>query len=183
MTVKEVVLTAATEVGCREEVEAYYLGTSSTGERKAKLLLACFNLVESGLALDYLPLYATATLNSGTGKVRYDDFSHDVVRITEVTDLKGNALDFTLYSDHLETQAGGIKITYTYTPQKKTIDEDSDFYLYVSPQLLSYGVAAEYCLALGLFEEAAIWDRKYKDSLEMMYHSKPGRKITSRRWI
>lgn len=40
-----------------------------------------------------------------------------------------------------------------------------------SPRLFAYGIAAEYCLACGLFEEAAVWDKKYKDALTAAYRS------------
>ena len=71
---------------------------------------------------------------------------------------------------------------YTYLPKTKTFDDKSDFTLNASVRLLSYGVAAEYALANGMFEEAAVWDKKYKDAIKAAYCSKPPRRIRSRRW-
>ena len=183
MTVKEVVLAAASEIGCRAEVEAYYNNGSTSGEWKAKRLLECFNIVENELALDYLPLYAEERMTTNSGKFYYRNFTHDVVRIIGVTDGYGNAKKYTLYADHLITDGGMTNVFYTYTPKAKEIGDNSDFYLYVSPRLLSYGVAAEYYLMLGLTSEAAIWDKKYKDAIEALYRSKEGAKIAARRWV
>ena len=183
MTVKEVVLAAATEIGCRTEVEAYYNTGALNGEWKAKRLLECFNLVENELALDYLPLYAEDKIASGTGKIFYKNLTHDAVRIIGVTDSFGAAKKFTLYADHLITLPGTTNVFYTYTPKTKGIDEESDFYLYVSPRLLAYGVVAEYYLALGLITEAGVWDKKYKDAIEALYRSKTNKRIAGRRWV
>ena len=146
-------------------------------------MLECFNLIENELALDYLPLYAEEKVSSGTGEIFYKDFTKDVVRIIGVTDASGEAKGYTLCADHLITTAGTSNIFYTYTPKAKKIDEESDFYLYVSPRLLAYGVVAEYYLTIGMTEEAAVWDKKYKDAIEALYRSKSDARIAARRWV
>lgn len=183
MTVKEVVLTAATELGVYEEVENYILGVSEEGKTKLELLLKCFQIVENELALDYIPLTTEDEIYSATGYIKFDTLSRSAVRIVSVTDASGNEATFKLYADHLVTQAGKVKITYTYTPEEKTLDGQSDFKLYVSPRLIAYGIAVEYSLVCGMFEEASVWDRKYKEAIEAVYRAHPARRISSRRWV
>ena len=62
------------------------------------------------------------------------------------------------------------------------IEDDSDFSGGVSARLMSYGVASEYSLAVGAFEEAALWDKKYKDAISMLYKRGKGGRMPSRRW-
>ena len=183
MTVKEAVLAAATELGIFEEVENYILGVSEEGKTKVELLLKCFQLVENELALDYIPLSAEDEIYSATGHIKFETLSRSAVRIVSVTDASGNDADFKLYADHLVTQVGKVKITYTYTPKQKTLNDQSDFKLYVSPRLIGYGIAVEYSLVCGMFEEAAVWDRKYKEAIEAVYRAHPARRIRSRRWV
>ena len=58
MYVKEIVLSAAQTLGIYDGVCAYFEDGDEEMKREAELLLSCFNLVESALALDYVPLYA-----------------------------------------------------------------------------------------------------------------------------
>lgn len=182
MKVKDIILTAASELGIGEEMTAYYNATSTEGAEEAKLLLQCFNLVENELALDYLPLYAEDELQTKTGKVDYALLDNAPVRILRVENEWGESVKFDLYADHLKTQPGLVKVRYTYTPKKKVISDSSDFTLQASERLIAYGIAAEYTLATGRFEDSAIWDKKYKAAINAAYTLQPGKRIRSRRW-
>ena len=183
ITVKDAILTASTELGFVDKVEAYFNGTSQEAEAEVEALLRCFQLVENELALDYLPLYAEEEVETETGAVPYSAFSRAVVRVVKVTDEWGNEAPFTLFPEYLKTQGGKWKIRYAYSPEKKTLDGESDYHLHVSARLLAYGMATEYALAQGMFEEASVWDKKYKDAITATYRANPCRVIRSRRWV
>ena len=183
MTVKEIIIAAATELGIADEVRAFVNGESEEGKPKAEALLRCFNLVENELALDYLPLYAEEVLETETGAVYYAELEKTAVRIVGIEDEWGNSVAFKLFPEYLKTQAGKICVRYTYTPAEKDMDGESDFTLYASVRLFAYGVAAEYALANGEFEEAAVWDKKYKDAITAAYKLRSVKKIRSRRWV
>ena len=184
MTVKEILLAAANELGVGEKVEAYLAGksTDTEGETIAKALLRCFNLVENEVALDYLPLLAEEELETEMGVVYYSALSREAARVIGVWDEWGNSASFTLFPDYLKTQPQKVLVRYTYLPKEKSFDDESDFVLNASVRLFAYGVAAEYALASGLFEEAALWEKKYKDAIKAAYSSKTVRRIRSRRW-
>lgn len=183
ITVKEVLLAAAAEVGVYDSVLAYLENGSVSGKEETEALLRCFNLVENELALDYLPLYAEEELETGTGCVYYRELSRSAVRVVKVEDAWGNEASFRLFPEYLKTQGGKIKIRYAYSPVKKTVNDESDYHMYASVRLFAYGIAAEYSLSLGLFEEAAVWDKKYKDAVTAAYKVNPCRIIQSRRWV
>lgn len=181
MTVREVVMLAAEELGILEEVQAYFDGEDVVGKSKAERLLTCFNLVENELALDYFTLKRSETVMS-QGQIKFSVLQRSPVNIISVTDGKDNPYEFSLYADYIQTTTGMVKITYAYTPNTKTIDENSDFTMEVSARLMSYGMAAEYALAVGLVEEAALWDKKYKDAISALYKTSKGGRIAARRW-
>ena len=184
MTVKEIILAAACELGIGEGVESYLAGGSkdAQAESNTKALLRCFNLVENEVALDYLPLLAEEEMTSDTGAIEYAALSREAVRVLSVRDEWGNEVPFTLFPDYLKTQPNKVCVRYTYLPKPKTLEDKSDFTLNASVRLFACGVAAEYALANGLFEEAAVWDKKYKDAIKAAYSSKPARRIRSRGW-
>ena len=183
MTVKECVRLAAVNLGIAEEVNAFLNGENSqSGQKKTELLLSCFNTVENELALDYLPLIAEDTVSSDTGVVQYGALENSVVRVIAVFDQWGEAVKFNLFPAYLKTQPGQVKIRYAYTPVKKDIDGVSDYETRVSARLVAYGMAEEYALTTGLFEEGAVWNRKYKEAIEAAYATQPCARIRSRRW-
>ena len=183
MTVKDCILAAGAELGIKEGLEAYFNGSSQDKETEAEALLRCFNLVENELALDYLPLTAEENVATETGSVFYSDLKRAAVRILKVCDKWGNEVEFKLYPEYLKTQPGEWKIHYSYTPVEKSMNGQSDFLLYASVRLFAYGMAAEYSLAAGLFEEAAVWDKKYKDAIAATYRSYGSKHIRPRRWV
>ncbi len=183
ITVKEILLQAATEVGLYESVYSYIEEGNASGEADTEALLRCFNLVENELALDYLPLYAEETLVTDTGCVYYNEFSRTAVRVVKVEDEWGNEVPFKLFPEYLKTQGGKLLIRYAYAPNKKMLNGESDYRVHASVRLFAYGIAAEYSLSVGLFEEAAVWDKKYKDAIAAAYRANPCRIIQSRRWV
>lgn len=53
----------------------------------------------------------------------------------------------------------------------------------VSARVTALGVAAEYCFVCGLFEEAQLWDGRYKDSLKIALRKKGAMSVKARRWF
>jgi hypothetical protein len=183
MTVESIVKKTAALLGFADEVAAYFDDGDEKGAKKAELLLTCFQLVENELALDYLPLYCEDDLTPKMGRVYFFTFSSPVVRIIKVTDLDGNPVKYRLFPAYIETDAAKVRVLYTYTPAEKYFDEEVEHSLCVSERLYSYGMAAEYCIAVGLLEEAAIWDKKYKETIESVRSVSSCGQMRSRRWV
>ncbi len=183
MKVKEVVLAAARMLGLEEGVAAYFEEGTETLAREAKLLLECFNRVEQGLALDYLPLYAEEEFLMATDEVEYSALTYSPVRILAVTDGAGVGVKYKLYPKYLKAQSGKLKIAYTYTPTTKGIEEDSDYTLRAADCMFTHGVLTEYCLAEGRLDESLFWDKKYKEELKAAFRSQKCRRLRARRWI
>ena len=182
MTVVDILMLAATQLGIADDLQDVLDGTTGADKKMAALLVECFNIVENELALDYLPLYAEDEMTSDTGKIEFSKLSQSAVRILRVEDEWGNSLPFKLFPAYLVTQPKTVKITYTYTPKKKEITDNSDYTLFASERLFSYGIAAEYCMAMGLYEESAVWDKKYKEGIEAARNNGKSARISSRRW-
>ncbi len=183
MTVKEIVLLAAEELRIQAEVSSYLKTNDSAGKEKTQLLLNCFNLVENELALDYLPLTTTEKVQTSTGQVQFSALKNAPVRILKVENRQGEEVPFTLYPKYLTSEKGELLITYTYTPEPKTIHDESDFSGNVSARLMAFGMAAEYTMAMGEFQESGLWDKKYKDAIAAICPLKTSKKMASRRWV
>ena len=184
MTVKDVVMAAAESVGIGEKVKAYLETGAEEGKKDAQMLLGGFNRVENEVALDFLPLYVEEKATIVDGKIAYQDLSRTAVRILRVT-KDGKSVKFRLFPQYIEVkdEEGEVNVFYSYAPKKKSFEDESDFQLIVSERMFADGVAAEFCLAAGLFEEAQHWDQKYKDALAATYRVKTGKVAKARRWV
>lgn len=183
MYIRNIVKTAALELGMYEDILAYEKGENPAFASEAETLLACFNLVENELALDYLPLWAEESFQTNTGTIFYKQFSKKITRVVKVSDKWGNEIPFRIFPEYVAMQAEEVNIRYAYAPEKKGLGDKTDFQLRVSERLFAYGIAAEYSLLKGNFEEAAAWDAKYKEAIASAYRSGKSVRISSRRWV
>lgn len=181
--VNDTIIAAALELGIADKVQLFLEQGDESGEEAAQQLLHCFNIIENELALDYLPLKAETEVESPTGVIAYSDLPKNVVRVLKVQDQWGNDVPFKIYPEYLQAQSGTFKVAYAYTPEEKTLGGESDFTLFASVRLFAYGMASEYALMNGLYEEAAVWEKKYKDAIKRTYRLNVGKTLRSRRWV
>ena len=151
-------------------------------EKETNTLVKGFNVVEKELAVDYLPLYAEDTIRTNTGSIFYTSLTRKPVRILGIKDGDGTSLKYRIFPEYIKTECGEICVRYTYIPEEKLLLDSSDYKLQASENLLAYGIAVEYCLARGRFEEASIWEKKYKQALKSAYKSNPSVVLRTRRW-
>ena len=182
MKVKECVEKAAMLLGIADDVCAYLEDGYEPGEEGAQRLLKCFNLVENELALDYLPLFAEQKVVNENGKVDFLLLQKNAVRIVSVKNEAGESVKFRLFPKYLETPKGALTIVYSYIPPEKQMGDESD-YVTLSVRLFAYGMAMNYALLMGLYEEAAVWEKKYKEALEAAYRIRGAAVVRSRRWV
>lgn len=190
MTVKEVLTGAAHCLG-REDLLTLLDGDeeSLTEEEKKELyaLLRAYNFVENETALDYCALKTEETVEVTENRIYYNVFSKKPVCIHKV--YCGGALArFSTLSAFIRLPdgwQGEARVVFDYLPSTKTnVEEESEFTeTGVSARLLSYGVAAQYCLVNGETGSAALWDKKYRDALRAANLFKGTMSVRSRRWV
>ncbi|MBQ7913333.1 MAG: hypothetical protein IJ308_08305 [Clostridia bacterium] len=185
MKVKEVVLAAAKLLEIDEEVSAYVNEGAGRGKEDAEKLVSCFNLIENDLALNYVSLFEKTLFSVEDGKIFYENFPQNPLRVISVTDKKGERLPFQLFPTeiHVDTGEQEVWVNYAYLPEEKGLLSDSDYQACVSVALMAYGVAAEYCATRGLYTEAAFWGNKYKESIAKSHALKRGGRMQSRKWV
>ena len=166
-TVKNVISLAAKLLGIYDRVEGYLSGKSNEENQKAvESLVACFNIVENELAVDYIPIVCEETLLAASGGINYKNFSKKVVYVISVYDHTGKEVDIRRETSRIVLQDGSYVVRYAVAPNEKAIEQSSDYEIGVFERILAYGVAAEYCLQKGLYEEHGVWNKKYKLAIE-----------------
>lgn len=180
MTVREVIALSASLLG-REDLKEQALSGKAEGELEA--LVRCFHLVENEIALDYFPLKRTEEVAVRDGRIYYSALSSAPVNVHRITS-GGRVISFTLLPEYAELkgQAARAEVLYSYIPSEKGIDGVSDFSGRISARLMAFGVCAEFCLARGRYDEAEMWEKRYREALRAANILRRRLCVRPRRW-
>lgn len=167
------------------DADKAFVEAELNSDKRLKLLKDCSGFVLNQLATDYLPLRKTDRVETADGMVAYSGFSRDMLETVEVTNLSGGATEFSHLPDGLYIKGRGIfDVTYFYRPGDKNFWEEAETgSCRVSARIVAMGAAAEYNFVCGLFEEAQLWDSRFKDSLKIAMRKKGAVSLKPRRWF
>lgn len=148
------------------------------------LLVKCFNFVLNTLCSEYLKLKDKVVVHTNTGKIAYSEISDfNILNIISIEDDMGNSVPFADYGGEVVLSAiGRYKITYTYCFDDMDIDTSINE-ITIPAKTLAYGVASEYLYINKLYDDAAIWDTRFKNSLSNLLSNKKQLYIKPRRWF
>lgn len=133
-------------------------------------LVRCYNLVEQELATDYFPILEVDKFFHVEDKIYYKDFSRKPYMLKGIQDFHGDSVSFRLAPEYITLiknyYGGTFFVKYYYLPEEKELYSNSTYGAeYIS--ILKYGIAAEYCLMQGNFEQAKIYSDKYKERIKL----------------
>ncbi len=183
MNIRDILKLAADLLGMAD-VANEIMRFSGTPSGEIEAFLRCYHLVESEIALDYLPLIRKDAMKAEDGKLHFADFPEEPVDIRKVT-AGGLKVRFTLYEGYLELPAGttDVEVTYAYAPKKRLISDKSVFTGKVTERILGYGVASEYCFAACRYDESKMWGERYREALRSAGLLRRTLSVRSRRWV
>ena len=187
MNIKDIIAAAATLLN-REDICNYLISGEvddlTSTVKDLDIMLRCFNLVENEIALEYKPLVCIENITTENGIVNFDILTKPIIEIIKVEDESGNKLNYKLFHTYLKTKPENIVVYYTYIPEKKLLTGISDYTEVEIPQrVLAMGIACEFSLISAMYDEAVMWDKRYKDSLDRMTSKKIKQVMPARRWV
>ncbi len=163
--------------------ETLNLDATLTGESDLdKLLLRCANNCLDEITSEYLPLASETEVESENGLIAYSKLGvavYDVVWVKK----EGTKVDFELFPSAIRVKKDGKYLIRFYTRPLPLAMEDEIPDLHLTPRVVSYGIAAEYMLVNGFYEEAAMYDRRFKDALMRIAWGDGSKKVKRRRWL
>lgn len=187
MKIKDILTLALTYAGRQDVADKLKAGETVTGESAevVKCALLCCNAVENELARYYFPLTHSDSLVSVTRKFMYTTFSERPVKILSVKDETGADVGYAEHSTYMVADESKVTVTYEYTPLARKVDGDSAYGGgVVDESLIAAGTASEFCLIQGEVGFAEMWERRYRERIDMARRkcAKP-LKIPPRRWV
>lgn len=183
------VLEIACDILDLEEVYAFVLDNTINdlkAEKEAKLLLKCFNLVYSELMTEYVPLkHKEKVFIRNNGVLNVGLLSKDLYKVIRVLDRFNNSVPFEVFKNEitLDYGSGECEIEYSYLDKKKNFSDLIEYENYPTKRVIAYGVVAEYLLITGVYDEASLWNSRFKQSLKNEIRRARETRIKARRYL
>ncbi len=189
MTTKQVINLAATFLGLDDFLEcSYFLENdeemSDNSTQILNQLVRCLNLVVDEIATEYLPIYAYKKIVLTNGEFAIKEIDPNINCITKITNSGGHSVAFKILQGNIVCCENDVMVWYKKTPQKATKDgEVETFANLLSERILGYGVAMEYSFLNNSYDDATIWESRYKQSLLNIARKKKELKLKERKWF
>lgn len=186
MKIKDVIKTAATLLG-RTDVTAYLdskeIEDGSETLQTVNVMTNLTNLVITELSSTFIPLKKTQTMSAYDGRIYYKDFNETLTRVTGVYSATGKSVDYGYHPEYITLPFNSVyTVEYEYVPSNLGLEDDACYAEKDVPShVLAYGLAAEFCITEGSFEQAVMWHKRYVDGVEKAC---PPKSLTTRerRW-
>ena len=146
-------------------------------------LLKCFNLVYNEVATAYLPLLKEEKVVFKNGVLPFDGLSKSLIEVKKLFS-NGKNIKYKIFEDGIHANVKEAVITYSYLPDE--LGFESDVFLFggkLPYRVLAYGLCFEYSVLAGLFDDANLWEGRYKDGLKLACSKKSDIVIPARRWL
>lgn len=183
MIVKDLIALAA-RFGEREDIAKYLYGSivDEESEGEVEKLLDAYRIIEQDIAMRVGHLRRKERFETEDGVIHLDELSLPPVRIKRVENELGVGLPYLLFPSRIETSAGVVFLEYTALPRIKGLNDQAELPLGVMEETIACGVAAEYDLMNGLYEEASILDKRYKSGIVGVCLKSPKERMGARKW-
>lgn len=178
MQVNEILNKAAMLLGENLTVEE-----SPTDERTARLVNA-LGVTYMRLITEYAPLEEQATITVSGGEFSLASLPKKFFDVIKLVCSGGGKARSKVRGGKLFAEDGSYSLLYSYTPNSyPSLGGTVEMPPRVSLDLLASGVAAEYALESMLFEEATLFEKRYKEGLANVLSSRKEITLPFGRWL
>lgn len=156
---------------------------SDSQQKEINLLIDCVNLTNCNIATNYVKLIDSKEMyNSGT--INYSKITNQTIYdIISVKSKSGKVLDYVLTSSGINTSIGFVTVKYSYFPADLEYgDTLTNFPTKINERIFVYGVISEYLYVKGVFDEARVWEEKFKLEIQSLLRQQNPKIIKQRRW-
>lgn len=156
---------------------------SDAQQKEITLLVDCVNLTNANIATNYVKLYDVKNINNTNGVVNFSKITSDA--IFDIVSVKhgGKDVAFSITSSGVLTKKGELTIKYTYFPKDLGYEDSVENYpTKICERNFVYGVISEYLFAKGVFDEALVWEERFKNEMKTATRPQKTILIKKGRW-
>lgn len=182
------IIKSASKMLSVEELEGYpEISEEEYVEKLKKLMIYCINETISDLTLNYFPLIVEQTVEPNGDIIPYSSLTSSPTRIYAVFNTTMHSLKFRLLSNGIKLVDSEQKVIIRYGIAPQVVNEQTQditgINVQISEYMLALGTAREFCLNRGRYNEASIFEQKFKDAIENAKIPKKSLHLKSRAWL
>lgn len=148
------------------EMDKYDITNLPDNDEKITLLVKCVNMIVSEIASDYVHMEYSEDIVTDDGIIPYDQLKKRLINIKRVT-KNGTKIGAKLHPEHILCDArGSLNVCYYYMPSEVKIGDKIELSPRITTMLIANGVLGEYCLLVGRYEDAALYDKRYREMVK-----------------
>lgn len=186
----DLLMIVATYLGL-DDVNSYIDAVNSEEEATApqslNLLINLANLTIGRITRDYMPLYTEEIISSDSNcQINFSAFSKALVQIKAVSTLDGIHSTFRCFPSFIKVgyPSRQYLVKYSYAPEELEDLEDAIEKPYnLATETIAYGVCFEYCLVNELYQEADMWEERFKEAIMKDINGARAKVLPKRGWV
>lgn len=147
-------------------------------------MVKCVNMTVSEIATDYMPIRCVESVAAVNGVIVLDTLLNRLIKVISVK-ANGGDVKWRIYPEFIKIEDcvnSKCDIDYCYLPEQVSLDGNVNLPAQITPELMTFGALAEYCLIGGRYEDSMIYDRRYKESLKEACRNKKEIRVKARIW-
>ena len=182
MSVKNIIQKVLKLLGKDEIIASMNAGDVLVGDMAVEVdgYVECLNIVRNEIASEFIPNVKVERVKANNGRVDFSSLSSEVIEILSVKDLFGNTLTFDVFDSYLTTSNLAVEIKYNASPEELSLK--SDFSSTIPARIFVYGVIRESFFSQGLYEDAIVYEERFKNALQSLARKKSETVLPRRRW-
>lgn len=182
MSVKEIIKKVLVMLGKYDIIASMNSGDVLIGEQLSEVegYVECLNLVRNEIASEFIPNVKVEKIKTNNGRVDFSNLSGQVIEILSVKDTFGNNLAFDNFDSYLTTSNLTVEIKYNACPEELSLE--SEFNTTIPFRVFVYGIIRESYFAQNLYEDANVYEQRFKNALQSLARKKSETVVPRRRW-
>lgn len=150
-------------------------------------LISLANLTIRKVVREFAPLYAEESVTSNANcEISYSNLTKDVCNIKSVSTADGLSATFRVFPEFIKVGYPNQSyfVNYSFYPDElDDLTDDLVLPIGVTKEAIAFGICAEYLTISGMFDEADVFEDKFKKSLADGLINQRERKVLNRGWI
>ncbi|MBO5884350.1 MAG: hypothetical protein J6Q51_00975 [Clostridia bacterium] len=189
MTTKQVLENVAVFLGKEELLDcAYFTNTNEEIpediQKDLNLMLRCLNFIVNEIATDYLPVLKQKSVMFVDNCLDIKEVDTNIYKIIKIENKNGEVVKFNYTNGCIKSKVTEAIITYSSFPEKADLNgEVENFNNMMTDRVLAYGTAMEYSFVNSLYDDATVWESRYKNALLVLSQKKHNLIMPKRRWL
>ena len=157
---------------------------SEQDQQDLNKMLKCLNFIIQEIASDYLPILKEKEICFTNGEIDIYDIDPNIQEIVSIKSKFGKNLKFKYLNNKIICLVTNATITYKVYPNEIGMEDNVEsFGGRLSARVIAYGVASEYSYLEMLYDDAAIWENRFKNALLISCRKKGEIKLKKRGWF